>query len=477
MFRKIDENKVKIIHQRNKILAIILWITLIPALQNQIKTNTPIEVMILIDTFVVGPALVATISVFKKKFIIPAMYIASIGSAIGFLGGTIDTHLYAPIFLSIILVSLYQEWRPLIISGVAAIIGYNLHYKQYTPIENTQQLIALNTMFMIMLIILVALSVTSEKVRKKFINKQDELEESKKEIQGMLEKTKESEKNLEIFNQKLNKNLNLTKDSSREIISVFSEITLGVQNQTINITNINHSLKNIAGLIGQVSESSNLVLENSTHTDKITNQYNSELKNMTSDMEKVKKSMDSTYALIHELNEKNQKIGMVLSTLNELTTQTNLLALNASIEAARAGDAGRGFSVVANEVKKLAEDSKKSSEEIALMLNEIQEKTSEVTKQVGEGKNIIENSKQTLLTAQTTFDVISDNAKEIASASKENENSVKTLQHSSENIITEMNSIVNISEQISSSVEEILSSIENQNGNLEEIVSSFKKIN
>jgi len=474
---KKEKTKLEIINERNRILAIILWITLIPALINQTKTDTPILTMLFIDSFVVGPAIIATISSLTKKWNVLAMYTASIGGAVGFLGGMIDTHLYATIFVSLILIYLYQEWKPIVLNALVLLIGFNLHFKQYIYMENTQQLIVLHIMITIVVAILIAAAVTSNRIRENSLKNQNEIVRSKKEIEAIYNKTKESEKNLELFNEKLNKNLESTKDSTTEIALGFNEITNGIQNQTFNIANINESLKNINVLIHQVSMSSNIVYENSTNTDAITKQYSEEAKMINRDMDKVMETMNSTFGLINELNEKNKKIGIILSTLNELTNQTNLLALNASIEAARAGEAGKGFAVVANEVKNLAEDSKKSSEEIHSMLTEIQHKTNEVTKQVGEGIEITKKSKQTLLTAEDTFKYVSENAKEITESSKENEKSVQILKSSSDSIVQEMNSIVNISEEISASVEEILSTVENQRINLEQMMSDIKTTN
>jgi methyl-accepting chemotaxis protein len=469
-------NKTQLIHQRNKYLSILLWITLIPALNNQIKMGIPVSAMIFIDTFVVGPAIIGTISVLKKKFSTFAMYAIGIGGAIGFLGGMIDTHLYATMFIGIILISLYQEWKVILLNSIIMIIGFNFHFKQYVHIENTNQLVVLHIMLTIAIVTLILFSISTEKIRKTFVKNNEELEISKGNAEVALEDTKKSEDKINHFTDVLNKNINQTKDISKEIATSFREITRGIETQAYNINAVNDNLKNIGEVIDEIAVNSKEMSNSSTDTEKIATKYNDEIKKLSSEMEKVEGSIESAIQLITELNEKNKKINNVLNTLNELTNQTSLLSLNASIEAARAGEHGKGFMIVANEVKKLAENSQDSSEEIANILKEIQTKSFEVTKQVEEGISIINESRKTLSNSEETFQQVNKNAKNITEQANENEAIVINLKSSTEKIIREMNSIASISEQFTSSIEEISSSVSNQSNHLEEITNSFSQI-
>lgn len=470
------EHKLSIIRKRNKYIAIILFIVLLPALQNQLKFDLPLIQIFFMDIFIVIPALFSIYSLIRKKHETFVMYVNAVGLVIAFSNSLIDTHMYAGLFLGVLLTALYQEWKALWVSGITVIIGLLVFYGQFLTFEVPNGMYALILMLIFELLILTFFVTSIENIRIDMINEREKLKTSTTEVATMYERTMASEKNLQQFNQELNQNLIQTKNISKDLTTAFQEITLGSEGQSISINAMNESLHGIGAVIDRVSMQTQNMVVSLNETEHISEEYSQEILRTNEKMGNAKESIHQTYLIIHELHQKNQTINNVLHTLNEIANQTNLLALNASIEAARAGEQGKGFAVVASEVRKLAEYSKSSAQEIESILDEIQVKTEQATKKVENGLRVIEESSDTLQKAESTFSTILKNTKLIKASSDENGVMAEKLRTTSTTILMEMNMIASASQEITSSIEEVLSSVDNQNKNLNNIVESFNRL-
>lgn len=471
-----QEHKLSMIKKRNLYITIILLVTLIPAVTNQMKFDMPLMQMFFMDIFIVVPALIGVYSWLTKKYALTTMYVNAVGVGIAFSNSLIDTHIYAGLFLAIMVIALYQDWKVLMTNGAVVLTGLFVYYKQFLTFETSNGLYVLVIMLLIQLLVLTFYTIGNESVRISMINDSEKLDKSKRKMEEMYQKNKEAKDKLHTFNVELNTNLLQTKNISQDLSTAFQEITLGAEGQSVSINAMNESLHQIGELIDEASLRTKNIVASLSETQATSEEYSLEILNTNIKMKHAKESIQQTVLIIHELHQKNLTINNVLHTLNEISNQTNLLALNASIEAARAGEHGKGFAVVANEVRKLAEYSKSSAQEIENILDEIQIKTKQATNKVENGLVVMEESLDTLQKAESTFSTILKNTKIIKTSSDENETLSDNLKNTSKAILAEMNTIASVSQEITSSIEEVLSSVDNQNKNLDHIVESFNKM-
>lgn len=151
-------------------------------------------------------------------------------------------------------------------------------------------------------------------------------------------------------------------------------------------------------------------------------------------MQDITHSAQEVDTIVTGINTQMDEIGKIVRLISDIANQTNLLALNAAIEAARAGEAGRGFAVVAAEVKSLAQDSRKSAENIEDMIATLQTKAKQATQAMGKSNQAVQDGSSALEQTLNAFNKIADtieninqNTVEVASASEEQAASVEEV--------------------------------------------------
>jgi len=186
-------------------------------------------------------------------------------------------------------------------------------------------------------------------------------------------------------------------------------------------------------------------------------------------MHSIHESVSCLVQIIEELNNRSKQIGRMSAKIDEISAQTNLLSLNAAIEAARAGEYGRGFSVVANEVKKLAQNSRQSAQEIAQMTKEIQRQTDEANGYINDVFAEMATGKEVITAAEGAFGKILDSIKRVHHQIFDLSAIAQELSASSEEIAATSSEMVTITRSAAENADRVTQSTEEQLVSLGEV--------
>ncbi len=178
--------------------------------------------------------------------------------------------------------------------------------------------------------------------------------------------------------------------NANRILASTDEMNTGTGQQDQEITNTSSAVEELTVSMKQVSNNAEASAEAARRALDAAEQGNRAVRDTLEGMQRIRSSVQATARKIKSLGDRSLEISEIINVINDITEQTNLLALNAAIEAARAGEAGRGFAVVADEVRKLAEHSRTATKDIAALIKAIQAETNEAVVVMEEGTKEVE---------------------------------------------------------------------------------------
>ncbi|MCE1189811.1 MAG: methyl-accepting chemotaxis protein [Ignavibacteria bacterium] len=261
---------------------------------------------------------------------------------------------------------------------------------------------------------------------------------------------------------RLDEAVHATASASEEITASTQQMAAGSQEQSAQTNEVASAVEEMARTIIESTKNTNQAALAARKAGEMAN-FGGKVVNETIDgMRKIASVVSQSADTIFSLGQNSEKIGEIVQVIDEIADQTNLLALNAAIEAARAGEQGRGFAVVADEVRKLAERTTKATKEIAQMIKQIQADTTEAVDSIKLGTQEVENGKKSAVHAGEVLGEIvssttnvSDMVAQVAAASEEQSATVEQIGKSVESINTVTQETSNAIQQIANTAEDL----------------------
>ncbi|WP_368294154.1 methyl-accepting chemotaxis protein [Dehalobacter sp. TBBPA1] len=283
---------------------------------------------------------------------------------------------------------------------------------------------------------------------------------------ALIAKLMEAAGNLENTSGELSSTVQETTAVSAHLSDMLGQLATGAKDQAISLEQTSVVIEQLSANAQEVAANAESVSQSSGKAALAAESGFSQAENAIRKIEKISEVSVQTSEVVSILGDQSIQIGNIVDVIKDIAEQTNLLALNAAIEAARAGEQGRGFAVVADEVRKLAEQSSTSAAQIAILIGNIQRETERAVEMMEISKDEVAGGVEAVKLAGRSFQTIVEEIKTVVNQIQQVTTAAQEIASGTTQAAISIESIGAIAEQTASSTQEVSVASEEQNAKM-----------
>ncbi|MCY8068929.1 methyl-accepting chemotaxis protein [Bacillus haynesii] len=291
-------------------------------------------------------------------------------------------------------------------------------------------------------------------------------------VRSIIETVGETSHQVASSSQELSASADESTKASEYISTTIQELAVGSDQQVESVENSRTVIKGMTEFAGRISSNAEKAAATAEQTALMSLEGTKAIDKVSAQMKSINETVVSLSEAFKHLTERSNEIGNITEVITSIAEQTNLLALNAAIEAARAGEQGKGFAVVADEVRKLAEQSAQSAEQITRLITIIQNDTKQTMNSVISATGEVKEGLVVVHEAGGAFQKIENSITEVVTQINDVTNLVKNLTAGTSEIETAISGVKEVAETAAGSTQTVSAATQEQLASMEEIAAA-----
>jgi len=288
-------------------------------------------------------------------------------------------------------------------------------------------------------------------------------------LRNLIQQVGRSTEQVAAFSEQLQAIAEQTSKASEQIASTVQEVATGSEKQARSVEESAKVIEEMSASIQQIASNAQHVTSAADQASELAAGGNEGVQAAIRQMNHISLTVQGLAEAVKGLGERSKEIGQIVEAITGIAEQTNLLALNAAIEAARAGEQGRGFAVVADEVRKLAEQSAYSAQQIACLIAAIQEETGKVVQSMQNGMEEVTEGIEIVNASGASFERIQKAVNNVTSQIREVSAAARQMSAATDQAVRSIGQIAKIAEVTAEGVQNVSAASEEQLASMEEI--------